>query len=286
MDREKDRDDLPRESEENKEFENRNVYGGDVWTENENEEDEEEDELSPPPDRKWIRNTIAWLLAAALVVNVFAFWPQIYNSVTIPFLNKSKELSAEERIQSYKEAVVLVSTDKGKGTGFHVSGGYIVTNYHVIEDGAYTAVKFPGNDQAYEAATAGADPDLDVAVLKVDLGDRELPSIEIERERPWEPGAPVYVIGNPLYFTQIAAEGRIIGTMPIRGREQPALALDAPVFKGNSGSPVINERGKAIAVVYATTEIRQDGRNVEAGLAVPLDGLSQPLRDLLQVDEN
>src|SRR5690606_16656086 len=96
------------------------------------EEGEEEDEPAAPR-RRGVRNLVMALIVAALVGNLFAFWPQIYNRETLPFLFKSRELSAREEIQSYKEAVVLVSTDKGKGTGFHISRGYIVTNYHVIE---------------------------------------------------------------------------------------------------------------------------------------------------------
>ncbi|MFB9276074.1 S1 family peptidase [Cohnella cellulosilytica] len=246
------------------------------WEWEETEEDSAEEQLAAAARRRRIRNIVASLLAIALIGNVLAFWPQIYNSTTLPFLFKSKELSARENVQSYKEAVVLVSTDKGKGTGFHVNGGYIVTNYHVIEGGAYSAVKFPGNDRAYEASIAGADPDLDIALLKVEESGQSLPSIPVERE--WKPGEHVYVIGNPLYFTQIVNEGHVLELVPIRGRDKPALAIDAPVFKGNSGSPVINEEGRAIAVVFATTEIEREEGPAQAGLAVPFADLEELLK--------
>ncbi|TVX99027.1 S1C family serine protease [Cohnella terricola] len=255
----------PEDERDNEEYE---FYSDEEW-----KEDEEEDGTPPPSQRKWVRNTILSLVVAALIGNVLAFWPQIYNMKTLPFLSKSKELSSREEIQSYKRAVVLVSTDKGKGTGFHVSGGYIVTNYHVIENNGYILVKFPENDQGYVAKVASGDPELDIALLKVDAGSQELPFIEVERERTWEPGEHVYVIGNPLYFSQIVSEGTLLGTMPVQGRSTPVIALDAPIFKGNSGSPVINEDGKAIAVIFATTEITHDSKTVEAGLAVPLDAL-------------
>lgn len=242
------------------------------------EEDEEaaaEAERAVAVRRKRIRNIIVTLLAIALFGNVLAFWPQIYNSTTIPFLFKSKELSSREDIQRYKEAVVLVSTDKGKGTGFHMGGGYIITNDHVIEGGAYYALKFPGSDMAYEARLTDSNPDLDIAVLRIDEGDQPLPSITIERE--WTAGEHVYVIGNPLYFTQIVNEGSVLGLLAIRDRSKPALAIDAPVFKGNSGSPVINEEGRAIAVVYATTEIEGENGTNQVGLAIPLADLGDLL---------
>lgn len=272
-------------SEDKQDNENDETYTDYEWEEEEGEEEEELRALSTTR-RKWIRNTVVSLLVAALVGNILAFWPQIYNMNTLPLLFKSKELSSREEIQSYKEAVVLVSTNKGKGTGFHISGGYIVTNYHVISDSTYTVVTFPGNDGGYKAELAGTDPDLDIALLKVDMGNKKHPFIEIEREKQqWEPGDHVYVIGNPLYFTQIANEGKILGMVPIQGREKPAMALDANIFKGNSGSPVINERGKAIAVIYATTEISHQDKIVQAGLAIPIDDLDYLLQDLFSTED-
>ncbi|XID92965.1 serine protease [Paenibacillaceae bacterium WGS1546] len=241
---------------------------------------EDEEEEAPPPRRKWIRNTILFLFAAALVGNILAFWPQIYNRETLPFLFKSRELSVREDVQSYKEAVVLISSDRSKGTGFHISNGYIVTNYHVIENNAYSIVQFPNDARGYEAELAAADAGLDIAILKVEIGSEALPYIEIESERPWEPGDPVYVIGNPLYFTQIVGEGKLLDLVPIRNREKPPVAIDAPVFKGHSGSPVINANGKVIAVVYATTELEREGERMQAGLAVPIADLADLLADL------
>jgi serine protease Do len=265
--------------------EDHNPYEDEEW--DFESEEEEDDGGSSATRRKWIRNTIIFLLVAALVGNILAFWPQIYNMKTLPLLFKSKELSSQTEIQSYKEAVVLVSTDNGKGTGFHINGGYIVTNYHVIEDNGYIIVKFPEHSQSYKAELSGSDPDLDIAILKVDIGNQQLPFIEMERnQKQWEPGDPINVIGNPLFFTQIAIEGAVIGLVPIQGRQQPVLALDAPIYGGNSGSPVINEHGKAIAVVYATTDIPHQDQMIRAGLAVPVADFESLLRELLPPEED
>ncbi|MFD0673517.1 serine protease [Cohnella sp. GCM10027633] len=232
-----------------------------------NEEDEEARRAAEARRRR-IKKIVIYVLSLALLGNALAFWPQIYNLTTLSFLSKSKELSVHEHVQGYKEAVVLVSTDKGKGTGFHVNGGYIVTNAHVIEDGAYIAVKFPGTDRTYKANLSSSDPGLDIAVLKVDADGREMPAIDVGRE--WEPGEHVYIIGNPLYFTQIVNEGHVMELVPIRGRDKPALAIDTQIYQGNSGSPVINEEGKAIAVIYATAELSEANGTRQVGLAVPL----------------
>ena len=85
-------------------------------------------------------------------------------------------------------------------------------------------------------------------------------------------------IGNPLYFTQIANEGAILGMVSVAGRQRPVMAVDAPVFKGNSGSPVINEQGQAIGVIYATGEIVRAGKTEQVGLAVPLSDMAHLLK--------
>lgn len=263
--------------------ENDNPYEDEEWDFDTEDEDEEDDDGgSSEGRRKWIRNTIIFLLVGALVGNILAFWPQIYNMKTLPLLFKSNELSSQAEIQGYKESVVLVSTNNGKGTGFHINGGYIVTNYHVIEDNDYMIVKFPQHSESYKAELSDSDPDLDIAILKADIGDQQLPFIEIERSnKQWEPDEHIYVIGNPLYFTQIAIEGQIIGLVPIQGRQRPVMALDAPVYGGNSGSPVINKQGKAIGVVYATADIHHQDQMMEAGLAVPIADMESLLQTVL-----
>ncbi|WP_372009216.1 serine protease [Paenibacillus chitinolyticus] len=266
-------------SEEKQEHENDHPYADEEW---DFESEEDDDGGSSANRRKWIRNTVIFLLVAALVGNILAFWPQIYNMKTLPLLFGSRELSSQAEIQSYKEAVVTVSTDNGKGTGFHINGGYIVTNYHVIEDNGYIIVKFPGQSQSYKAELSGSDPDLDIAILKADIGDQRLPFIEVERDnKQWEPDEQIYVIGNPLHLTQIAIKGAIIGLVSIQGRQTPVMALDAPVYKGNSGSPVINKRGKAIAVVFATADVEHQDQMIEAGLAVPIADMETLLRTSL-----
>ncbi|WP_168120767.1 serine protease [Paenibacillus sp. HB172176] len=271
--------DLPNPND-RQESEDYDPYADEEWDFEAEAEVDEDDGDSSASRGKWIRNTIIILLVAALVGNILAFWPQIYNMRTLPLLFHSEKLSSQADIQGYKEAVVLVSTDKGKGTGFHMNDGYIVTNNHVIEDADYMIVKFPEQDQSYKAELSGSDSELDIAILKVDIGDQRLPFMEMERSNTpsWEPDEPIYVIGNPLYFTQIAIEGTIIGLVPIRGRQTPVLALDAPVYSGNSGSPVINEYGKVIAVVYATANIEHGDQRIEAGLAIPIADMETLLR--------
>lgn len=248
------------------------------WTDA-HEADEDDAGGEPSPGRKRIRNAVIVLLAAALLANVLALWPRIFNMQTLTLLFQSRELSGRADIESFKNAVVLVGTDRGKGSGFHVSGGYIVTNHHVIEDASYIIVEFSGINERFAADVAKSDPEMDLAVLSISGGER-LPYIEIEREHRWESGDRVYVIGNPLMLKQIAVEGEILGLAPVRGKREPVMMIDATVHRGSSGSPVINEHGRAIAVVYAISEMARDGSTEAVGLAVPLSVPDTLLSDL------
>ncbi|MEF3303423.1 S1C family serine protease [Paenibacillus sp. GYB003] len=236
------------------------------------EADEEEDRIyfeRKARTRRRLRKAIAVFVVAALLVNGLAFWPTLYNLQAIRFLAKSRELSQNEAVAGYKQAVVVVGTDEGKGTGFIVSpDGYIVTNRHVVEGKTNAFVRL-ADGKNYGAKVMASEAALDLAVLKIEAG-AQLLALPLARTNDWRAGDPVYVIGNPLMFSHIANEGTIAGQIPVRGLDVPAVALQAPVYKGNSGSPVINAEGEAIAVVFATAEVELDGDLRHVGLAVPV----------------
>lgn len=276
-------------TEENEKEEGRNKEE-EQWEEDEedplhvSEADEEEDRAyfeKKARTRKRLRKAIVVFLIAALLANGFAFWPLIYNMQAFRFLAISRELSRNEAVSRYKEAVVVVATEDGKGTGFLLSSnGYIVTNHHVIEGKKKAFVRF-ADGARYEADVVVSEPSLDLAVLKLPKQEQDRTALPLEQVRGWQPGMHVYVIGNPLFFSHIANEGAIIGEIPVQGLEVPAMAIQAPIYKGNSGSPVINERGEAIAVVFATAEIERSGEKQKVGLAVPVSHLI-PLLDKLE----
>lgn len=232
-------------------------------------EDEDGEEEGLPKQRVWLKRVIAFTLAIVLVGNILAFWPHIYSLAAIQFLVTSSELSQNEDIQQYREAVVVVRTDDSKGTGFHMEGGWIVTNDHVVGSASETIVHF-ADGTSYIAEVVHTDAEVDLAVMKLSEDHAEVPSdlpiLPLAPDAEIEMGMPIYVIGNPLFFTRIANEGQVLG---MSDGEVPLLLLDAPIYKGNSGSPVINEEGEVIAVVFATTRLDPEGKNQKVGLAVP-----------------
>lgn len=215
---------------------------------------------------------IVLVLAITLVVQGLAIWVNFFNIPALEFIKISHELSEKEEIQLYKKAVVSIDMQNSQGTGFNISpDGLIITNYHVIENGGPIMVTFP-DGEFFAGEVVEERPDIDLAILEIE--GENLPSLNAAPKRKWSEHEHVFFIGNPLFFTNIANEGEIIGETTLTGWEQPVLMLSAPVYKGNSGSPVINSNGEVIAVVFAKTR-RDEYGNI--GLAVPLSYFSEEL---------
>jgi len=142
------------------------------------------------------------------------------------------------------------------GSGFAVaSGGYILTNHHVIEGGGRIAVKLPMRGGYVIAQVIASDEPLDIALLKIDVpsGEKFVP-IPIS-SRPHRPGTEVAVYGFPL-STEIG-----VGLNTTRGQissePQPELEglfmIDGKVNPGNSGGPLCDAFGNCVGLITAKT---------------------------------
>lgn len=143
----------------------------------------------------------------------------------------------------------------------------IATNGHKIDDASSITVVFP-KDALYQGEVVASYPDVDLAILKVN--EKYLPSLSLEKRYQYSYKEPVYLIGNPLYFTGIANEGHVLE--PILLSDWEVYMLDAPVYRGNIGSPVINRSGKVIGIIFATLDHDQIG---QVGLFIPVEYLQE-----------
>lgn len=179
-----------------------------------------------------------------------------------------------------------VATSPVSGTGFILSeDGYILTNYHVIEqaDKAKTPVTVTGFDgSSYEAAVVGTEKSNDIAVLKIDAVG--LSPVTIGDSDKLNVGDEVYPVGNPLgelNFSMstghVSALDRQITTKS-SGDAISMFQMDAAVNSGNSGGPVYNNRGEVVGVVTA----KYEETGVEGiGFAIPINDAVSIAQDLI-----
>jgi len=141
----------------------------------------------------------------------------------------------------------------GQGSGFFITPRKIVTNEHVV-DGAYSARVYTDHNDYTQVTILNADCCMDLAILKVDADD-EVP-LTINRHAELKPGQRVITIGHPLGLDKTVADGVISGVQTTyKGQE---VQITAPISHGSSGSPVLDEEGEVIGVVYVNMPAGQN----------------------------
>jgi serine protease DegQ len=170
---------------------------------------------------------------------------------------------------------------QGLGSGVIVSPeGYILTNNHVIEGAAEIQVTLSDSRRAI-AQVIGADPDTDLAILRIDL--ERLPVITLGNSDTAQVGDRVLAIGNPFGVGQTVTSG-IVSAL---GRNQLGIntfenfiQTDAAINPGNSGGALVDVNGNLIGI--NTAIFSRSGGSMGIGFAIPVSTARQVLEGIVR----
>lgn len=176
-------------------------------------------------------------------------------------------------------------TEQSLGSGVVIDGkrGYIITNQHVIDKADEIAVNLH-DGRTLKAILVGADPETDIAVLKVENG--ELASLPMSDSDKLQVGDFVVAIGNPFGLGQTVTSGIISALgrsgLGIEGYED-FIQTDASINPGNSGGALVNLRGELVGI--NTAILSKSGGNVGIGFAIPINMVRDIMQQLIEHGE-
>lgn len=170
----------------------------------------------------------------------------------------------------------------GQGSGFIIdSSGIVLTNAHVIADAEEVIVRL-GDGRTFTAIDVKKDERADVAVLKIDAGER-LPALRLGNDDQMEIGDWVLAFGSPFGMHRTVTQGIVSA----KGRgldgdsDKEYLQTDAAVNPGNSGGPLVNLRGEVVGINTAIST--RSGGYDGVSFAVPVN-LVRWVSDQLQTN--
>ncbi len=188
---------------------------------------------------------------------------------------------------------------KSSGSGVVISpDGYVLTNYHVLENALEVVVTLPGGEE-YNAEIVGTDRVTDLALLKLD--GKNFPYAELGDSDDLIIGEWVIALGNPYGLFDVskqpsAAVGIISAVNMDFGRQesgrvfQDMIQTDAAINPGNSGGPLVNSLGEVIGIntfIFTGSEMTQG--SIGIGFAIPINrarAVAEELKNSGRIDRS
>ena len=200
-----------------------------------------------------------------------------HNELFVNSVGKRKEKPLNMLVDELGEAVVLIRTPIGLGSGFLIHpDGYIVTNDHVVAGERQISVtQFKGSrtelvkrnfDNVKIVATGG---NLDLALLKIEGEGFKFPFVILGDSPNLKQGERVFAIGSPLGLERSVSEGIV----SLRNRiisDRLHIQTTAEISPGNSGGPLFNYKGEVVGV----NNMKVVAQGAEGlGFSIPVDSL-------------
>jgi Do/DeqQ family serine protease len=178
--------------------------------------------------------------------------------------------------------------EEGLGSGIIVSsGGYILTNNHVVEKANSLKVEL-SDGREFTGKTVGTDPQTDLAVVKIAAND--LPTLPFANSDGSRVGDLCFAIGNPFGQDHTVTMGIVSAkNRHLEGETslQNFIQTDAAINPGNSGGALINARGELIGVntmilTGGGASFGGEAGNIGIGFAVPSNMAKQVMDQIIK----
>ena len=204
--------------------------------------------------------------------------------------NNTSELVVLPKIYNLtRYSVVLIksrlSGSTAQGSGFvYDKAGYILTNYHVVQDALSIEVTFI-DGTVTQATVVGTDPYSDIAVVRVNVSSSILHPLPLGDSSELQVGETVIAIGNPYGLSN----SMTVGIVSQLERELSApgsyiivdvIQTDAAINKGNSGGPMLNLDGEVVGMNTAILTMTGEWQGI--GFAIPSDTIRREVPELIQ----
>jgi len=209
------------------------------------------------------------------------------------FCGVSVQAITKEVVEEVRKSVVLLSLNTLKnppvgarnalcsGTVINEQG-HILTNFHCVYKQKTMNMYYWDEDDwhEYTVEIIGKDPLADLAVLKVIGLTRKVPYLKFADNEDIYPGAEVFAFGHPMGMAWSLSKGIISSTE--RYARHPyikSIQIDAAINKGNSGGPVLNEKGEIVGI--ASLLVSRTNQNAGVGIAIRSDIVKKSLVKML-----
>jgi S1-C subfamily serine protease len=176
--------------------------------------------------------------------------------------------SLEDVIGAAIPAVVSIETRDGRGSGFFVNPGVIITNNHVVAGNISVTVRLPSGSSV-PGRVERKSSDFDLAIVRVDGLPATQPMLQLGSAADVRVGQEVIAIGLAMGQFQGTVTRGIISALRRAGPASGVLLLqtDAAINPGNSGGPLIDRSGKVVGI----TTLKVTGIAESLGFAVAAD---------------
>lgn len=210
----------------------------------------------------------------------------------------SKKMTASEVYAANVEATVGITTavvstnyfgyqtqNAVAGSGFILTDtGYIITNYHVVENGKKIIVSTYDNTK-YEAKLVGYDEDNDIAVIKIDA--KGLKAVILGDSDNMSVGDDVIAIGNPLGELTFSLTRGAVSAMnrnvTIENKSMTLIQTDCAINSGNSGGPLFNMYGEVIGIVNAKCGSSSGSNSIDnIAFAIPTNSVKNIVTSIME----